>query len=83
MIKTEVKLVFPDLFIDASDIQLGATIFQDEKPLGFYKWKLSRPQRSYTVGKKELIGIMKGLKAFSGVTCGQDLIAHTDHLVKI
>ena len=35
---------------------------------------------NYTVGEKELPGIVEGLKAFSGVIQGQDLTVHTDHL---
>ena len=83
---TEAKLAFPDfskpfhLYTDASDIQLGATLVQDGKPLGFYTRKLNKAQRSYTVGEKELIGIVEGLKAFTGVIRGQDLTVHTDHL---
>ena len=83
---TEAKLAFPDfikpfhLYTDASDIQLGATLVQDGKPLGFYTRKLNKAQRSYIVGEKELLGIVKGLKAFAGVIPGQDLTVHTDHL---
>ena len=46
-IKTEVKLAFVDftkpfhLYTDANDIQLGATLVQDGKPLGLYTRKLS------------------------------------------
>ena len=73
MLQTEVKLAFPDfnkpfhLYTDASDIQLGATLVQDGKPLRFHTRKLNGPQTSYTVGEKELLGIVEGLKAFSGV----------------
>ena len=83
---TEAKLAFPafskpfHLYTDASDIQLGATLVQDGKPLGFYTRKLNGAQRSYTTGEKELLGIVEGLKAFEGVIRGQDLTVHTDHL---
>ena len=53
---------------------------QDGKPLGFYKRKLNDLQVNYTVGEKELLGIVEGLKAFAGVIRGQDLTVHTDHL---
>ena len=33
-----------------------------------------------TLWETKLLGIVKGLKAFAGVICGQDLIVHTDHL---
>ena len=86
MIMTEAMLSFPDftkpfhLYTDASDIQLGATLVQDGKPLGFYTRKLITAQQSYTVGEKELLGIVEGLKAFTGVMHGQDLTVHTDYL---
>jgi hypothetical protein len=86
MIKSEVKLAFPDfnkpfhLYTDASDIQLGATLVQDGKPLGFYTRKLNSAQLNYTVGEKELLGIVEGLKTFKGVIRGQDLTIHTDHM---
>ena len=86
MIKTEVKLAFPDftkpfhLYTDASNILLGATLVQDGKPLRFYTRKLSNTQINYTVGEKQLLGIVEGLKAFAGVIRGQDLTVHTNHL---
>jgi len=86
MIKSEVKLAFPDftkpfhLYTDASDIQLGATLVQNGKPLGFYTRKFNSSQLNYTVGEKELLGIVEGLKTFEGVIRGQDLTIHTDHL---
>ena len=55
MVKTEVNLSFSDflkpfyLYTDTSDIQSGATLVQDRKPLRFYMRKLNGPQRNYTV----------------------------------
>ena len=87
MIKTKVKLAFPDftkpfhLYTDASDVQLRATlVVQDGRPLGFYTRKLSDTQINYTVGEKDLLGIVEGLKAFAGVIRGQDLMVHTNYL---
>ena len=87
MIKIEVMLAFPDfnkpfhLYTDASDIQFGAMLVQDGRPLGFYTRKFSDPQLNHTVGEKELLGIVEGLKAFAGVIRGQDLTVYTDHLI--
>ena len=73
MITLEVKLAFQDfskplhLYTDASNIQLGATLVQDGKPLGFYTRKLNDLQVSYTVEEKELPWIKEGLNTFSGV----------------
>ena len=35
---------------------------------------------NYTVGERELLGIVEGLKAFEGILRGQQLTVHTDHL---
>ena len=42
------------LHTDAGYLQLGATLVQDGKPIGFYTRKLSSAQLNYTVGEKEL-----------------------------
>ena len=68
MIKSEVELAFPNqaksfhLYSDASDVQLGATLVQDGKPLDFYTRNLNTEQSNYTVGKKELLGIVGNMK---------------------
>ena len=86
MLKKEALLSFPDfnkpfhLYTDASDRQLGATVVQEGKPLGFYTRKLNAAQKNYTVGERELLGIVEGLKAFEGILRGQSLVVHTDHL---
>jgi hypothetical protein len=86
MLTKEALLAFPDfsqpfhLYTDASDRQLGATVVQLGKPLGFYTRKLNPAQKNYTVGERELLGIVEGLKAFEGILRGQDVTVHTDHL---
>ena len=65
---------------DASDYQLGATVVQDEKTLAFYTRKLNSTQQKYTVGEKQLLGIIEGLKAFEGILRVQVITVHTDHL---
>ena len=86
MLMTEAMLNFPDfskrfhVYSDASDYQLGATLVQDGKPLAFYTRKLNPAQQNYTVGEKELLGIIEGLKAFEGILRGQVITVHTDHL---
>ena len=50
MIKLEAELVFTDwaksfdLYSDANDVQLGATLVQNRKLLGFYTRKLNAAQ---------------------------------------
>ena len=86
MLVEHATLAFPDfskpfyLWADASDIQLGATLVQDNRPLGFYTRKLNAAQRNYTVGEKELLSLCEGLKAFDGMIRGFDITIMTDHL---
>ena len=86
MLKKEALLAFPDftktfhLYTDASDRQLGATVVQEGKPLGFYTRKLNAAQKNHTAQERELLGMVEGLKAFEGILRGQDVTIHTDHL---
>ena len=86
MLCKHAMLAYPDstkpfeLYTDASNLQLGATLVQDGKPIGFYTRKLNSAQQNYTVGKKELLGIVEGFKAFEGILRGTDVTVHTDHM---
>ena len=86
MLERQAILSYPDfsqpfdLYTDASDTQLGATLVQKGKPLGFYTRKLNDAQAKYTVGEKELLGIVEGFKAFEGILRGAVTTVHTDHL---
>ena len=65
----EAILNYPDfskpfvIHSDASNLQLGAVISKDRKPLAYYTCKLNPAQKNYTVGEKELLVIVEGLKA--------------------
>ena len=86
MLTKHATLAFPDferlfdLYTNASDRQLRETLVQDGKSLGFYTRKLNSAQLNYTVGEKELLGIIERFKAFKGMVRGQELTVHTDHL---
>ena len=77
MLIKEAMLNYPDftkpfhIHSDASDLQLGAVISQNGKPLAYYTRKLNSAQQNYTVGEKELLGIVEGLKAFENILRGQ------------
>ena len=60
-----------DIHTDASDLQLGAVISQNKKPIMFYSRKLNPAQTRYTTTEKELLAIVETLKEFKNILLGQ------------
>ena len=81
----ETLLAYPDfnkefhIYTDASKVQLGAVIVQDERPIAFFSRKLSPAQTRYTVTERELLSIVEVLKEFRNILLGQQIVVHTDH----
>ncbi len=56
-IAKEVVLAYPEfsksfeIYMDASTMQVGAVIDQDDRPIAFFSMKLSIPQQKYSVTK--------------------------------
>ena len=86
MLKKEAVLAYPDfkklfdLYTDISDLQLCATLVQEDKPICFSTRKLNSVQMNYTVGKKVLLGIIGGFKAFEEILQGIEVTVHIDTL---
>ena len=85
MIARETLLTYPDfnkpfeIHTDASQVQLGACISQEGKPVAFYSRKLNPAQTRYTTTERELLSIVETLKEFRNILLGQQIIVHTDH----
>ena len=85
LVVRETLLTYPDfnktfeIQTDASDLQLGACIMQEGKPIAFYSRKLNPAQTRYTVTEKELLSIVETLKEFRNILLGQKLKVFTDH----
>ena len=73
LIARETLITYPDfnktfdIYTDASNVQLGACISQEGKPIAFYSRKLLPAQTRYTVGEKELLSIVETLKEFKTI----------------
>jgi hypothetical protein len=65
-----VVLAYPDftkpfeIYMDASTMQLGAMITQDNRLIRFFSRKLSKMQTKYSVTKIKLLAIVETLKEF-------------------
>ena len=84
-ISRETLLVYPNfskpfvIHTDASKVQLGAVISQDNKPIAFYSRKLNPAQVNYTTTEQELLSIVETLKEFRNILLGQQIKVYTDH----
>jgi hypothetical protein len=67
-----------EIYTDASSMQLGVVITQDDKPIAFFSRKLSETQHKYSVTEIELLAIVETLKEFKGMLWGQDIKVYTD-----
>ena len=72
-ITKEEFLAYPDfsksfeIYMDASAMQLGAMIAQGNRPIAFFRRKLSKMQQKYSVTKIELLAIVETLKEVKGM----------------
>ncbi len=59
-----------EIYTDASTMQLGAVITQENRPIAFFKRKLSKTQTKYSLTKINLLAIVETLKEFQGMLLG-------------
>ena len=85
VLSKETLLRYPDfskefeIHTDASQLQIGAVIAQEGKPIAFYSRRLTDCQTRYTTTERELLAILETLKEFRNILLGQKIVVHTDH----
>ena len=71
------------LAVDASDIAVGATLFQmtegHREPLGFFSKRLSGAQKKYAAFDRELLAAFLAVKHWFHVLEGRQVTIYTDH----
>jgi hypothetical protein len=68
-----------ELYVDASDKQLGAVLMQGKKVLAFFSKKLTETQKKYGVGEEEMLSVIESLKEFRTMILGYPIDIYTDH----
>ena len=64
---------------DASKVQLGAVISQDNKPIAFYCSKLDPVKVSYTTTERQLLSIIETLKEIRNILLSQQIKVYADY----
>jgi hypothetical protein len=85
IVSQDVLLRYPDytkpfdIYVDASEYQMGAVIKQEGKPLAFWSRKLTKAQAKYTTGERELLSVVEVLKEYRNMLLGYPITIYSDH----
>ena len=60
-------------------LQIGAVISQEGKPINFYSQNMNMSNNNYTTTEKELLSAMATLKEFRNILLGHQITVYTDH----
>ena len=68
---------------DASDVQIGAALFQEHdnvrKPIGFWSRTLHAAERNYSTSEKECLAVVWGITTLRPYLQMEQFTVHTDH----
>ena len=72
------KLPF-EIFTDASKVQIGATVKQNNLPVAYFSKKLTPTQRRYSTIEQEMLAVVEVLKGYRNFLLGARITIFTDH----
>lgn len=84
-IKEQIILSYPDytkpfqLNVDASNLAIGAILYQEKQIIGIFSQKLLKSQLNYTVCEKEMYAIIKSIEHFKKIIFDSKVIIKTDN----
>ena len=64
---------------DASGEGIGVVLMHGGHPIVFESWKLSQPERLYSIYDKEMLAIMHALTKFRQYLVGSKFVVKTNH----
>jgi hypothetical protein len=69
---------------DASDIAIAGSLSQkssdgSERPISFYRKKLSKAQKVWPIIEREALAVLEGLKRFNHWLYGHSIVCYSDH----
>jgi hypothetical protein len=85
LLAKQMVLAYPDfaipfeIYMDASNKQIGSVIQQNGRPLAFYSHKLTDAQTRYTVIELELLAIVETLQEYRTILLGHIIKIYMDH----
>ena len=85
LLQEPVILSFPNfnkpfkLHVDASDVAMGACLFQDDGPIQFFSRTFNHAERNYSVTDREFCALVNSVKYFHYIIFGYETTVYTDH----
>ena len=68
-----------EIYTDASNFQLGATIKQNNLPIAYFSKKLTPTQRRYSAIEQEMLTIVQVLKEYRNFLLGSQITIYINH----
>ena len=68
-----------DLYVDASQVAVGAVLSQNKKPIEFYSRRFSATEQRYSTHEREALALVSSCLHFRTILIGRKFTVHTDH----